>query len=331
MNRLRVRTALGLVLAFGVCPRVALGWGSEAHETIGLLAERQIAGTRAAAEVRKLLRSGETLAVASTWADRIKRGGFDAESNDYLLRNPGHLSYHYTDIPFQAAAYRPDLIGARPDDLVHLYGRCIAILRGRSDAKNNTTGITPRVALLLVAHFAGDIEQPFHVGGGYIAEVDGRPRFVDPRGRPRGSYRSDIGANALMFGPGNLHFYWDIMAVRRAMAQSGGSLGPRAYADWLAANFKPQADWDAKGDPASWPAQWAGSILPLARETRAGLRLGLRVEVPNPSAPPPYRSEWTVALPPEYERRATNAVGPQLARGGHRLARLLQAIWPEAR
>lgn len=331
MIRFFPRTALLAAAAAVFCPVLAWGWGSDGHETIGLLAARQIAGTRAAAEVSKLLRSGETLAVASTWADRIKRGGFDAESNDFILRNPAHSTYHYTDIPFQADAYRPDMFGARPLDLVHLYGRCIAILRGKADEKNNPTGITPRVALLLVAHFAGDIEQPFHVGGGYIADVNGEPRFVDPRSRPAGSYRSDAGANALMFGPGNLHFYWDILAVQRAMRRRAGGSGSRAYVEWIATNIRAQPDWNAKGDPESWPAQWATSILPLARTARTGLQLGARVEVPNPYPPPEYRSEWTVALPPDYERRALDVVDQQLARGGYRLANLLQAIWPDAR
>lgn len=331
MIRSIVRLAVLGLAALIFWPAMALGWGWEGHETMGLLAERQIAGTRAAAEVGKLLRAGETLAVAATWADRIKRGGFDAESLDFILRNPAHPTYHYTDIPYQASEYRPNMPGARPLDLVHLYGRCIAILRGEADEKSNPTGITPRVALLLVAHFAGDIEQPFHVGGGYIAEVNGAPHFVDPRQRSPGSFRSDIGANALMFGPGNLHFYWDVLAVQRAMMRRSGSTGARAYADWSESNFKPQADWKAKGDPATWPAQWAGSVLPLAREARAGLRLGPRVEVPNPNAPPPFRSEWTVALPPDYERFALDAVDLQLARGGYRLAQLLKAIWPESR
>lgn len=328
MIRFLVRLAVPGLAALILCPGMAWAWGWEGHEAIGLLAERQIAGTRAAAEVGKLLRAGETLAVAATWADRIKRGGFDAESLDFILRNPAHPTYHYTDIPFQALEYRPNMVGARPLDLVHLYGRCIAILRGRSDAKSNPTEITPRVALLLVAHFAGDIEQPFHVGGGYIGERDGAPYFVDPRQRASGSYRSDIGANALMIGPGNLHFYWDVLAVQRAMARRSGATGTRAYAEWSLATIKPRADWNAKGDPASWPAQWAGSALPLAREARAGLRLGPRVEVPNPNAPPPFRSEWTVALPPDYERLALDAVDLQIARGGYRLAQLLQAIWP---
>ena len=325
------RAAQAGVVALLLCPTVVRGWGWEGHETIGWLAERRIAGTRAATEVKKLLRPGETLAVVSTWADRIKRGGFDEESNDFVLRNPGHATYHYTDIPFQAAAYRADLIGARPEDIVQIYARCIDILRGKSNAQSNPTGITTRVALMLVVHFAGDMEQPFHIGDGYISEVGGVTRFVDPHGLPPETYRSDIGGNALMFGPGNLHYYWDILAVQRAMARNGGAANPSDFATWIAARFKPDPLWHARGEPATWPAQWATSILPLCRETRAGLRLGSRVEVPNPRPPPPFRSEWPIELPAGYERRSMDAVGPQLARGGYRLALLLQAIWPDAR
>ena len=328
---LRRRIVCGGAAVLLLCPSIVLGWGSEGHETVGWLAERQIAGTRAALEVKKLLRAGETLAVISTWADRIKRAGFDQESNDFLLRNPAHLTYHYTDIPFQAAEYRASLVGARPDDLIHLYARCIEILRGKSDAQDNPTGITPRVALMLIVHFAGDIEQPFHVGGGYIADGDGAPRFIDPRGMRPGSYRSDIGGNALMFGPGNVHFFWDILAVKRAMTVDAGTNNASDFAGWIAARQPPQGAWNAHGDPMTWPAQWATSILPLCRQARSGLRLGQRVEVPNPRPPPPFRSEWTIELPLGYERRAVDSVSPQLARGGYRLARLLQAIWPDSR
>ena len=310
-------------------PATAFGWGAEAHETIGLLAERELAGTRAAAEVKKLLRPGETMAVVSTWADRIKREGFDQESNEYVARNPFHPTYHYTDIPFQSTQYRANLLGARPDDLIHLYTRCIEILRGKSEAGGNPTGITPRVALMLVIHFAGDIEQPFHVGGGYVAESAGVARFIDPRVAGRIKFHSDIGGNALLIGPANLHYYWDVLAVQRAMQQATGGTSVTTYADWIAAHFPPQRSWDATGRPETWPAQWATSILPLCREMRSGLKLGPRVELPNPRPPPPFRSEWTVELPPGYERRAVETISPQLARGGHRLARLLQTIWPE--
>ncbi len=311
-------------------PTLVFGWGAEAHETIGLLAERQIAGSRAASEVKRLLRPGETMAVVSTWADRVKRDGLDAEATEFVGRNPYHATYHYTDIPFQSSEYRSNLIGARPDDLIRLYARCIEILRGKSAPGENPTGISPRVALMLVIHFAGDIEQPFHVGCGYIEEHGGAARFVDPRASHREKFQSDTGGNALLIGPANLHYYWDVLAVQRAMQQATGGTNVAAYADWIASHYPPQRSWDAAGRPETWPAQWATSVLPLCREMRAGLKLGARVEVPNPRPPPPFRSEWTVELPPGYERRAAEVVSPQLAKGGYRLARLLQAIWPEA-
>ena len=309
-------------------PVTVFGWGAEAHETIALLAERQIAGTRAAAEVRKLLRPGETMAVVSTWADRIKREGFDQESNDFVARNPAHATYHYTDIPFQTAEYRSTLIGARPDDVVHLLTRCIAVLQGKSDARTNPTGLTPRVALLLLIHFVGDIGQPFHVGGGYIEDIPGGARFIDPRNARHTQYRSDVGGNALIFGPANLHYFWDVIAVQRAMQQSIGGGDVAAYADWISVHNPPLRKSVAIGRPETWPAQWATAILPLCREMRSGLKLGPRAEVPNPRPPPPFRNEWTVVLPPGYEGRAVDAINPQLSLGGQRLAALLLAIWP---
>jgi hypothetical protein len=326
------RTAIFRVSAAALLwPAMAFGWGAEAHETIGLLAERQIAGTRAGAEVKKLLRPGESMAVVSTWADRIKREGFDQESNDFVARNPAHATYHYTDVPFQAAEYRSNLIGARPEDVVQILARCIGILRSRSDARSNPTDITPRVALMLVIHLVGDIGQPFHVGCGYIAEGASGAHFVDPRASRGVRFHSDIGGNALLIGPANLHYYWDVLAVQRAMQQATGGTNPSAYADWIAARFPPQRGWDAAGRPETWPAQWATSVLPLCREMRAGLKIGPRVEVQNPRPPPPFRSQWTLELPPGYERRAVDAVSPQLAQAGYRLAKILQAIWPDSK
>ncbi len=322
-------TAVFAAIAGGLIPANVFGWGAEAHETIGLLAERQIAGTRAAAEVKKLMRPGETMAVLSTWADRIKREGFDPESNEFVLRNPAHPTYHYTDVPFQAAEYRPGLIGARPDDVVQILSRCIAILRGNSDARSNPTGITPRVALMLVVHLAGDIEQPFHVGCGYLEDGPGEGRFVDPRVSGGPQFHSDFGGNALLIGPANLHYFWDVLAVQRAMQQATGGSNTVAYADWLATHHPAEKKWDATGRPETWPAQWATSVLPLCREMRAGLKIGALVEVPNPRPPPPFRSQWTAVLPPAYEQRAAEAVDRQLAQGGYRLAQLLQAIWPD--
>lgn len=52
-----------------------------------------------------------------------------------------------------------------------------ASFRIRNPAPKNPRRISKRVALLLLAHSAGHIHQPLHVGCGYI---DAHGRFVDP-------------------------------------------------------------------------------------------------------------------------------------------------------
>ena len=54
-------------------------------------------------------------------------------------------------------------------------------------------------------------------------------------------FQTDIGGNALMIGPANLHYYWDVLAVQRAMQQATGGANVAAYADWIAAHYSPAA------------------------------------------------------------------------------------------
>ena len=81
----------------------ALAFGNDAHHTIGAIADQQLAGTRAAAEVTKLLAPDETLSTAAIWADRAKGycGPLTPEMHVFVSANPKHHDYHFTDVPFQ--------------------------------------------------------------------------------------------------------------------------------------------------------------------------------------------------------------------------------------
>ena len=332
---LRALPFLALAVLAILPPREARAWGNEGHETVGILAERHLAGTRAEAEVRKLLRPGESLARAAVWADEIKRGGNDAESNAFVRDNPTHATWHYTDVPWQYSAYREDAPGARPDDLPHLFARCIRILQGKSDDADNPTKITPRVALLLVAHFAGDIAQPFHVGAGFIAENRGRWEFVDPSTLPPGAkFYEDAGGNGLRFGADSLHFLWDVYYVQQSMQRATGGLATDVYATWLLKNRPVTPEWSAElaawgNDPAAWPFAWATDTLKYSKPAYTGITLGARTEKPERREPGKFRSEWPAQIPSDYSPRAQEIVSGQLAKAGWRLAALLRAIWPD--
>ena len=52
-------------------------------------------------------------------------------------------------------------------DIVHMMRYCIAVLKGE-EPENNPRGITKPIAIILLAHFVGDIHQPLHVGAEYF-------------------------------------------------------------------------------------------------------------------------------------------------------------------
>jgi len=233
----------------------ALAWTDEGHEAIGAMADQLLAGTRAAAQVRGLL-GNESLATASIWADSVKyRTNQWPEAIRFRVANPNHAAMHFTDIPFEEARYRDDSIGARPDDVVHAIDACILILRGKPDAQSVFNEVNQKIALRLLAHYVGDIHQPLHVGSGYLVGT----KFIDPNGYGQG-YEEDRGGNELFFGTNRLHLYWDLNAVRQAMAKRGVAT-PQAFAAKLLTQPAPLADISPLLD---WPRDWASESLALS-------------------------------------------------------------------
>lgn len=340
MTRRPSRALLALVAALA-CGRAA-AWGAEGHHTVGALADRLIAGTSAQAHVRALL-GGVTLEQAAVWADCAK--GVDAAHGfaytatgqypecavfetpagiaamvDFVRRNdancpraagePGcHRQWHYTDVAIQRRAYRLGDTGTRPFDIVGATSAALRVLRdepvdGPFDLRDK------REALLLLAHFAGDIAQPLHVGAVWLDD-EGRP--VDPleaRFEPRMGTR---GGNAILLtGPlvhhagENLHGAWD--------AIPGALRADRIDGAWLR---RARAVPATRGRLAEWPARWADVTLDASRLALSGLHWGPRVG-----------EHWSVALSPADEAAMRELKQRQLTAGGAWLAQALRAIWP---
>ena len=102
---------------------------------------------------------------------------------DYVGNNPNHNIFHYCDVPFQESAYRDGTAGTNPFDIVHIMKRCIRILRDDLPASENAPHFTKRQALFMLAHLAGDIHRPLHVGCSY---VDASNKFVNPNTGAKG-------------------------------------------------------------------------------------------------------------------------------------------------
>lgn len=319
MSKLLTLAAVILALMGNV-----LGYGNAGHQAIGTVAENYLAGTRALKQVHSLLKQGESLDKASTWADRAKLPDkyLSAEMKEFVANNPDHHSYHYCDVPFQQKAYRLGIIGTHKRDIVHILEICIQVLQAPDETSTNTLKINKRVALLLIAHLVGDLHQPLHVGCSYIDENN---NFVDPETGAKG--QPDAGANYLHLKSRKgaaLHGYWDTQTVKAARDHLGVEDFPAA----LVKSSPASAEWDAKGPVVTWPAQWATATLGLAKICFEGLTPSDRFLVPKDDKHEEH-FEWVVTLPPTYPQVSRAVVEQELSKAGYRLAALLKAIWPD--
>ena len=320
----------------------ASAWGPDGHHTVGALADRLIAGTHAEAQVKALL-GGLTLEQAAVWADCAKgvdpgknftytsAGKYpecaiyetpegEAEMIDFVKRNDTncphatgaascHTQYHYTDEAIQRKRYQLGDVGTRNFDVVAAISATIHVLQGEPapapfDIKDK------REALLLLAHFAGDITQPLHVGAVYL---DPTGKVIDPAvgtfdpatGTQGGNLVSTIRV-ATNHTSELLHATWD---------DTPAVLHSDHIDDaWLTlARAQPRT----RGDIHGWSADWASTTLTQARLALRDLQFG-----------PLKGKVWTVPLTGRYDDSMAPIKKRQLTVGGARLARTLMTLWP---
>jgi hypothetical protein len=309
--------ALALALVALLAPSLG-AFGDAGHRVIGRLAEIHLRDSRALDDVRRILRPDETLADASVWPDTIKNPLYeDEDTARFRLNHPGHDTYHYANLPFQADAYTLDTPGARPTDIVQIARESIRVLQGKS------TMFTEREALRMLAHLAGDVHQPLHAGNAFIS-ARGPLRFVVPE-EDRAGWRPTLGGNALVYGPDNrfnLHSYWDTHAVNLSMR--GDDV--LANATRLLQEQPVRDEWRDRGDVADWPIRWATEVLAPAKVAHEGIAI---VEYLGPDAAKRTAHRWRIEQPADYDDRARRIVPGQLAKAGYRLAATLKAIWPD--
>jgi len=302
----------------------AFCWGAPGHETVGAIADQLIAGRRAEAEVRKLLKPGESLQGVSTWADCAKGycGHLTEELREFVRRNPRHAHYHYTDVPFQASAYEEGGVGTSDEDVVHVLKQCIAVLKGASDRTANPHGFSQREALLLLVHLVGDVHQPLHVGSAYVSDKDA---FVVPASADAVDnvmiFKTD-GDNDLIFDSRPLHGFWDDRAVEYAMRRADVRT-PQEFAAFLLR--APPNMPIVNGDVTKWPAKWATETLAVSKVAHEGLTLEVREKRESRSGE--ARFVWKVSAPSDYPQSASTIAATQLTRAGYRLAAVLEAVW----
>jgi hypothetical protein len=329
----RGASSLTIAIAF-IHP--AFAWGPDGHRTVATLAEKLIAGSNAATQVQALL-GNLSLADVAVWADCAKGvnpstfqyqhpGKYpeckifetpagEAAMEDFVHRNstncplkPGeelcHKQYHYTDVAIQHQTYLPGFVGTRDDDIVAAVIATTRVLKG--DPAPAPFNIKDKAeALRLLAHYAGDLHQPLHVGAVYL---DAQGNEVNPDTGTFDPNTATRGGNSILVGSTqrNLHATWD--AIPRGLTAS------HLTAAWVSSARAIPAP---AGSDFGWPKRWASESVAQANLAMSGLRFG-----------PWTGTHWTLVLPAGYSTRMKSIKKVQLTRGGAHLAQLLQDIWP---
>jgi len=360
-------------LLIALC-RTAIAYGPTGHEIVGGTADKLIANTPAAKKIYALT-DGITLERASTMADEIKawdkngvddlsafphyaeHGKLDAQLREFWRANPptldsassvpSHHWFHYTDVPvLNVGKYSNGKTGRTQWDIVHMIAYCVDVLRGEVP-ESNSRKITKSVAVILLAHYAGDIHQPLHVGAEYFNRAG---QAVDPDKGQAGL--EDEGGNMLFLrlihgrpeDTGKrglkLHGFWDNEAVLANLPPVPADLSREERFKFVEPSKRKIVEQFAREEPKNWrpPANialknygefWADDILPIAREAHERLQFINVHETID--------QERTVAAGDAREKNAPDRVGYEdwsagvvrieLQKAGWRLADLLtQAI-----
>jgi len=326
----------------------ASAWGYQGHKVVGSIAD-QLLNANAKQQVKQIL--GFDLRTAAPWPDCVKSvvrhddGSFHYEVDpnhlefevpcvafnsveerarivDYARRNWStcsytpdgfergcHNTFHFDDIAVQRSRFDRNLQGTNDHDLVATIGAAIAVLSDKPMPPPFPFSIKDKKeALFLLAHLIGDLHQPLHVGAVYL---DANGKQVDPDVAHRIDETTvTAGGNAIQDQNLNLHHEWDDIPT---------DIGEAATRELLAAARSLPA---SQGGIADWPAAWASDSVLVSHEAFTGLTFKLTQTLPQ--------NRWTVMFDDHVAYLGTQDAikRKQLAKGGARLAELLNAIWP---
>jgi hypothetical protein len=317
----------------------AFAWGADGHRVVGSIAD-QLLNARAKSEVNRIL--GFELRVAAPWADcvrsvvknadgtftyapsvpefRIPCTSFETPEEtrrmeDYAARNWNACvyeagrrgcqdTYHFADVAVQHDRYDRAYAGTSEHDIVSTINAAIQVLKDQP-ATAPISIRDKKEALFLLAHFLGDLHQPLHVGALYL-DANGKLVNPDQTGSVDPSTET-AGGNFIFDQEKKLHTEWDAIP---------GDIGHSADAAMVA---KARAIPDTPGRAEDFAVAWATDTVLASHSAFAGMTF---TKTGN--------QHWLVAFddPAGYLANEDKLKREQLAKGGARLAQLLNAILP---
>ncbi len=369
-KRRRILIALAVIAA----PVSLFPYGQDGHEIVGAIADKLIENTPAAKKIYALT-DGITLRKAAFMPDEIKawdkngvddKNAFphytknpkiDTQLRDFWRANPptrdpkspvpSHHWFHYTDVPIlNPEKYSDGKTGRTEWDIVHMIAYCVDVLRGEVP-EDNPRKITKPVAVILLAHYLGDIHQPLHVGAEYFNHAG---QAVDPDKSQPGL--EDEGGNTLILRLFHgtpqqmdkrdlkLHGFWDNDAVMANLPPLPAGVSRDERYNLIEPGKKKLVDELSQQQPKNWRAPadvapkkysefWADDILPLAKEAHERLQFINVHETVDQDRPVMAGDAREKNMPDrvDYADWAAKVVRAELQKAGWRLADLLsQAV-----
>jgi len=197
-------------------------------------------------------------------------------------------TWHYVDIPYEMKAYDAARDGKNGNNVIEKIVDFANILNDRTRPANERTE-----ALKFLIHFVGDLHQPLHCAE-RNEDKGGNFRLVFFLEDPQAV---------------NLHRVWDSVILKHIMEAGDQKQSASDVATRIAASI---TDGQAKEWTRSEPMAWANESHRLAVDV-------VYADVPADGPP--------VKLGDAYVQRAEPVVEMQLARGGARLAEVLNRIF----
>jgi hypothetical protein len=294
----------------------AMGWWCEGHEAVAIIAGKHMSPAAMAATT-KLLKDypaliprackdavTDPMAIASTWADDVKR----SEKTS---------SWHYMDLPLGMKKGDPEEYcapigpsvngGERPGCILSALRSMVNILHSEKESAEEKA-----TALRYLIHLVGDLHQPLHTTanndqGGNCTPVQ---FFDEPK-------------------VANLHAVWDGMALNRHLKDTNEKFAD--FVDRIDQQFAPKRAGWIKNSPEF--DKWAMEGHAIAQKIVYGdLEPKPPVEKYDPKPECNVERERFGALHitagDRYEKEAAPVIEEQLAKAGYRLAEILNIIWP---
>lgn len=292
-----------VILIVGLVPQTAFSWGNFGHQTIAEIAERNLSAS-AKQGVLDIL-GPEKLALASTWADEVRK---DADFKIFS-------AYHLANVA-DGATWSTRPASERDErDAVLLVKKYPDFIRDPKISRS-----VKLVALRYLIHVVGDIHQPLHVGNRH--DVGGNICFV----------KWDGGSET------DLHSIWDSKILEYSFAQIPDRPKFRDYpvfADALLKKLslnKTEIAKIQKATPLEW-VQESQDARPLVYPDEAGVAIRAETRAYCGDTIEPLRKADKTEIPSlsdAYKKTASEFAEKRVVYAGLRLAALLNETFSGA-